>query len=383
MALDAAGNPILDSASISSIQSMLGVPVTGVWDGATRTAFNSFQSAKGWGLTYGLTGDANEWSNLIDSLKNKNTAPAPKNLDGSTTPVNIPSAPSTPAAPPNPNGTPEQQSAKDMISKTLSDWGLQSLTDWAWQQIVQGNANILPTLIRGTQEYKQRFAGNAARVAAGYNALSEADYLQLENNYRYLMTQYGVPKGFYDSQNEMAQLIGGNVSPSELNSRLQMYSDAASKAPVEVRNELQRLYGVTDGEMTAFFIDPNTALPLIEQRYNAVGAAASADRAGFASIAKDTAERLASLGASNNQSTFDTFSKLSRSTELFTPLSGENIMSNGTMSSDQAAVASFGGDSMNAELLRKRGEQRAAEYQGGGQYASTKAGVVGLSNDST
>lgn len=389
MAVDAAGNPILDQASIMSIQNMLGVSATGVWDGATRTAFNGFQSAKGWGLSYGLKDNPAEWGFLISALQSNDRSvvgpPKTGNVDPGVKPT---------VDPYGPNGgnsgaaTAAQDSAKALISEQLHQWGLENLTDWAWDQITKGNANILPTLLRGTEEYKARFAGNATRVAQGYNALSEGQYLQLEDNYRYLMTQYGLPKGFYDSQAEMAKLIGGNVNPDTLNSRLQMYSDAANKAPSEVRTELQRLYGVTDGEMAAFFIDPTQALPMIEQRYNAVGAAASADRAGFSAIAKDTAERLASLGANNSQQTVDQFTKLQRSRELFNPLAGEHIGEQNSavdqnMTTDQAAIATFGGNATDQEELRRRGEQRAAGAQGGGSFAAKSTGVVGLGSNAT
>lgn len=52
--------------------------------------------------------------------------------------------------------------------------------------------------LQNTPEYKQRFAGNAIRIANGLSALSPADYIQLEDQYAQVLQSYGLPKGFYD-----------------------------------------------------------------------------------------------------------------------------------------------------------------------------------------
>lgn len=61
--------PNLDAATIGAFQNFLGLPATGVWDDATRQAFEGFQQAKGWGADYGLRGNMTEWEYLVDALK--------------------------------------------------------------------------------------------------------------------------------------------------------------------------------------------------------------------------------------------------------------------------------------------------------------------------
>lgn len=258
------------------------------------------------------------------------------------------------------------------LTGLLAEWGLEGLTDWVWQQLQEGNVDILPTLIRQTDQYKQRFKGLEARRASGLNVMSEAEYLSLENNYRYIINQYGVPKGFYDSQDFLAGLIAKDVSPNEFNARMKGYADAAFNAPQETRNELRRLYGVTDGELTAFFIDPNMALPLIEQRYKSAGVGGASVRGGFGQLGLSAAERIAQLGGSAND--VGQFQQLSRSGELF----GELNTMEGLMTNDEAAIATFGGDAAKAETLKKRAEGRVATYAGGGSFAETNRGAIGL-----
>lgn len=380
----------LDPATIGAFQQMLGVQVTNQWDSATENAFLQFQNAKTWGSNYGLTGNTQEWTNLVAALKGNDRSQW-KGPEKSSTPYNPKtdnpqSGSYVPKPKPTDYGSATDQDAKSSIAQSLSEWGLGSLTDWAWNQIQQGNSNILPYLIRQTQEYKQRFSGNEARRAAGLNVLSESQYLQLENNYRDLMHNYGIPSGVWDTQSSLGKLIAGDVSVSELNTRLQSYAEAAYSAPQETRDALQKLYGVTPGELTAFFIDPQAALPLIEQRYAAAGVAGVASRANFGDIGSAFAERLAQLGAGNNSQTYDAFSNLRKSTELFNPLGDtERVSTSATtdqqgavVSPEQAAVAAFGGDAATQDMLTRRAKGRAAVYQGGGELVAKTSGVVGL-----
>jgi hypothetical protein len=48
--------------------------------------------------------------------------------------------------------------------------------------------------LRGTDAYKKRFAANAARIAKGLGALSEAEYIGLEDQYQNIMRNYGLPQ---------------------------------------------------------------------------------------------------------------------------------------------------------------------------------------------
>lgn len=370
----------LDAATIGAFQNFLGLPATMQWDASTDAAFTAFQNAKGWGDTYGLTGNQEEWANLVSALQNKDTtytpmkpiARPPRSDNGGVDPFTKTDAPGTTSGSPGGGGPNIGTVNANSLTGLLSEWGLEGLTDWVWQQLQDGNVDILPTLIRQTDQYKQRFKGLEERRAKGLNVMSEAEYLSLENNYRYIIKQYGVPSGFYDSRDFMAELIAKDVSPNEFNARLKGYADAAFNAPKETRDELRRLYGVTEGELTAFFIDPNTALPLIEQRYKAAGVGGASERGGFGQLSLSTNERLAQLGASGND--VGQFQQLARSGELF----GELNSFNERMTNDQAALATFGGDAAGAETLKRRAEGRVAAYAGGGSFAESNKGAFGI-----
>jgi hypothetical protein len=52
-------------------------------------------------------------------------------------------------------------------------------------------------LLRQTDAYQKRFAANAARINKGLRALSEAEYLALEDGYQTIMRNYGLPASYY------------------------------------------------------------------------------------------------------------------------------------------------------------------------------------------
>jgi len=77
------------------------------------------------------------------------------------------------------------ESARAIINNLLSEYGLSNLTDFVNDLITKEDiisGDIILGKIRQTQQYKTRFAGNIARRNAGFNVLSEAEYIQMENS---------------------------------------------------------------------------------------------------------------------------------------------------------------------------------------------------------
>jgi hypothetical protein len=121
-----------------------------------------------------------------------------------------------------------RQSAYDFLREQFEQYGLGSLV-----QEIQGlvESNVAPSefaiRLRQTPTYKQRFAGNDARIKAGLRALSEGEYIGLEDQYQNILRNYGLPKSYYEKDNIGRQVgfekfIAGDVSPAELEDRLQL-----------------------------------------------------------------------------------------------------------------------------------------------------------------
>lgn len=261
------------------------------------------------------------------------------------------------------------------LKRVLDDYGLGSLGDWAWQQIQSGGSNerIIQDL-RETTEYKQRFAGLELRKAKGLPAISEAEYIGYESSVRQMMRAAGMPADFYDQPDDFAKLIGSDVSVAEMQARVNDGYMAASQAPMEVRQELQALYGITAGGLAAFFLDPDRALPLIERQFAAAQVSGSAVQSGYGALDKTEAERIAAFGVSDAEARSG-FSALQQSRELFGSLPGEDAAQI-DRATQQAAV--FGGDTNARNAIEKRAKERVSQGSGAQSFAVGQGGVAGL-----
>jgi LysM repeat protein len=127
----------------------------------------------------------------------------------------------------------EKRDAFAIIKSTLKTYGfteaeIAELNTFIEAGLTDGKMGPeqLKLQLRELPTYKARFAGNTTRVSAGLNALSEADYLQQENDYSEIFKMYGV--GNLSSRSQFSSLIGGNISVTEATKRV----DAAVKRGV-------------------------------------------------------------------------------------------------------------------------------------------------------
>jgi hypothetical protein len=190
-----------------------------------------------------------------------------------------------------------QQSAYDLMNDTLKKWGLGSLSGDLRKLIVSGDTNpdTLSLALAQTDAYKKRFAGNAARVKAGLSELSPAEYIGLEGQYKQILSQFGIPKGFYDSQAETDAWIAGDVSPSEMADRAKAVSDLVFNSPKEAMQAWNQYYGGGTGGAIAGILDPTKAEPLVLQHATAAGIGGQALTQGL-TLGKNRAEEFAQNG---------------------------------------------------------------------------------------
>lgn len=196
--------------------------------------------------------------------------------------------------------TGENRDAFMAINALFSNYGLESLAGKIYDFVKNGySPDTISILLQDTDEYKKRFAANEARRKAGISVLSPAEYLSIENSYRQIFKQSGLPIGFYDSNEDFTNFIGGDMSPTELQSRVELATQATALANPEYKRALKQL-GLSDGELTAYFLDPKKALPFIQKTAATAAIGAEALRRGF-TFDKQYAENLATQGISKEQ----------------------------------------------------------------------------------
>ena len=273
--------------------------------------------------------------------------------------------------------TRRRQDARTTIKQVLETYGLADLADYTYNEIIAKetvniqNPDAIIFALREQPAYQKRFSANAARVRKGLPELDPATYIGLENQYRALMQSNGLPTDFYSSQDKLAQLIEGDVSPAELNERIQQGYRAVADADPEVTRQMQRLYGVSEGELAAYFLDPDETAPLLTRQARAAQIAArGAEQAGISisgSLAEDLARRQVT-----QQEAQQGFAEIAQLGELRQTFAGEQAISE-----EDIVAAQFGINTDVQQELRRRQRQRVAAFQGGGGFARTSGATSG------
>ena len=226
--------------------------------------------------------------------------------------------------------------------------------------------------LRETEAYKVRFKGLIDRVANGYNAMSEAEFLTYETQARELARMAGMSQASIDRYIHGA--VANNVSNMELEKRIMDGYAAVEASSFEARKELERLYGVGSGDLLEFWLDPQNALDDISRRWMASQLSGSAVRTGFGGLTQHQAERVARLGVSQQEAD-QGFAGLAQSQELMTGLVGSGEEE---ITADEQIEAVFGNDAKANEKIQRRRDQRKAQFEGGGGALANQSGVVGL-----
>lgn len=195
-----------------------------------------------------------------------------------------------------------RQSAYDLLYGEFQRYGLQGLVEPLKGLITQNVSPSEFTLrLRQTDAYQKRFAANQSRINKGLRALSEAEYINLEDQYQNIMRNYGLPKDYY-TRGEMGRqpgferFIGADVSPVELEDRIQTAQRRVINANPEIVASLRQFYPeIGQGDLLTYFLDPDKAIENIRRKVTAAEIGGAATIAGLATGVQ-RAEELASYG---------------------------------------------------------------------------------------
>jgi len=199
------------------------------------------------------------------------------------------------------------QSAYSLLFEQFNQYGLGALVEPLKGFIQDGLSEAEFTLrLRDTDAYRKRFAANQTRISKGLRAISEAEYIRLEDQYQETMRRYGMPETYYKRgdmgrQEGFEKFIGSDVSPVELEDRIQTAYNRVINANPEVAQSLRAFYpDVTDGDILAYALDPDKAIENIKRKVTAAEIGSGATRAGLAT-GVSRAEELARAGVTKEQ----------------------------------------------------------------------------------
>jgi hypothetical protein len=289
-----------------------------------------------------------------------------------------------------------QASAYNAVVNYLDQWGLSSLAPMVISQITAAgdhvvNTNALLDQIRSTPQYKNAFPGLTERnssLGPGAEHMTEQQYQNFVAQIQGTAGQYGLPQGFV-TKDEIANLVKNNVSASEFDQRVQRGYLAASNADAATKQILQREYGIDQGHLAAYFLDPTKALPVLERQTASAAIQGYAQNVGLSGVGQAGGEQLANmvnLGTGsgmtdvNMSNIKNALLTASRDVNLTGAAPGAQAPTVDTRTLIGSQIAGYGGtNQVEAQTAVQRAEQgRAAPFEKGGGYAETSKGVVGL-----
>jgi hypothetical protein len=269
-------------------------------------------------------------------------------------------------------------SASNELKAILRRYGLEGLFDPLSAALIGDpslikNTDALFGSIRETPQYQTRFKGNIERAKKNLPLLSEAEYISQEQSYLTVNKNLGLPRGFYDTQNDFANFIANDVSPVEYNNRIQQAYNVVNNSDPEVLNQLKMFIPeLQDADLAAYILDPSRSGQVIERKARAATIGAAGKKSGGMQLTAQQAESLALQGVST-QTAQQGFAQIGQTAGLFRPLQGEE-----TITQEDILAGTFTNEQAAQQRIARRRRRRQAEFEAGGGLAGTGNRNIGL-----
>jgi hypothetical protein len=228
----------------------------------------------------------------------------------------------------------------------LADWMTSQLTASVPESTIMLN-------IRQQPAYKKRFP--AMEYFSGLRqAPSEAEYIASEKEYRTAMAGLGATYQEFYTTDYIGKLMMNDINVDEVRSRVGAAQEYVnSNAPRSVVDALRNQYGMTDGDMVAYLLDPQELGVKIISDFQTKAARAQILGAGTeagVTLSNATADAIAARDYTYGTSV----GKIQDASTRAMTLSKLAAMANGTYSQDEALAAEFSLEGGAAAKTRER-----------------------------
>jgi hypothetical protein len=277
-----------------------------------------------------------------------------------------------------------RQSAYDLLYQQFNQYGLGALVEPLKGLITTGASPSEFTIrLRESDAYKKRFSANSQRITKGLAAISEAEYLGLEDQYQNIMRNYGLPADYYARgdmgiQSGFEKFIANDVSATELEDRIMTAQNRVINSNPEVLASLKQFYpGITNGDILAYTLDPTKGLTDIKRKVTAAEIGGAATQAGLG-LAGARAEELGAAGITKQQAQqgFQTVAEVAPRGGMLADIYKQNPY---TQQTAEAEVFGLGGSAEAARQRKKLTSLETAAFSGRagvGAIARDRAGVL-------
>jgi hypothetical protein len=268
--------------------------------------------------------------------------------------------------------------ASDRLRAMFDGVGLGSLAAFIDKRIMEDASEESVLLeLYDQPEYQVRFPGMKALRSKG-KTITEDEYIKNEKALEATARFFEIPVGFYDGPEDWGKLIGNLVSPKEYQDRLQVGQDLGRSLSPGVKTQLQQLYNIGEGGITAYVLDSDRALPLLQKQAKAAQFVGFGRERGFKLEGMTAAqaeqivgtEAYSKLSAQQMQTALSQAAQLRQTQSRLTGIEGE------VYNEGEALNAVIGGSPEAILASQQRAQREGARFGGG-------TGITGSSLRST
>lgn len=271
-------------------------------------------------------------------------------------------------------------SARQTIRDYLIRFGLDpGMADQVWDKAIQSDFYGMPgyedawnndvyQAIRATPQYKAAYPVIDQLNASG-RPITEGDYLAYTRDVQAKVKQYGLPAGVFDTPDFIGRMLLNDVSAGEADRRIAQASSVVYSMPQSVKDAFIG-QGASNGDLIAAWLNPDDALPVIEQKLAKAQVTGAANEQGVG-ITADQAANLAARGVGYDDAR-QGFARVSSMGGLSAGLGQAE-----TIGQPGLTDAVFG-DAGAAQKAERVQDSRRKRFTGQGGAAASNQGVSGL-----
>jgi hypothetical protein len=272
----------------------------------------------------------------------------------------------------------ERQTAASFLRGILEQYGMGSLAGQAESLINSwgNNLEVIAEQLRKTPEYRTRFKGLVQLKEKGITDVpNEGAYLQLESQYRDVFRQAGLrdflgQSGSQAEYDAIANIVANySLSVNEVRSRVMDAQRVAAETPQEVRDALQRFYGVNSQDLVSYSLDPQRTMTRINEKANAAILGGYAQISGL-EIGREAAERVVGLAGGEDINLEAVQRDVMGAREVRDATRRLAEIERGTLTDEEALTAQAGVDFEASERIRTLQSRERARFGGSGAFDS-------------
>lgn len=196
----------------------------------------------------------------------------------------------------------------------------------------------------------------------------ELQYISYRNTVSEAAQRFGINSDLV-TKNKIADYVGNRVSAAEIADRMGQAATAVATTPPETISILRDFYGVQNGDLISFYLDPDTTEAMLTRRYTAARIGTEAQRQQFG-IDVQMAEDLAMRGITADQANAGFGQARAQSEFMF---------GRGEKASQRALIGAQFGEEQSRQQMERIARSRTGAFQGGGSFVTTQEGIGGLS----